>query len=60
LYQDSTRKSTVKSVVSSSRKSIFVFGNDIRIKSPFRVGNAYTFCFINRKPLFMIGPNCIF
>jgi hypothetical protein len=57
IYKSSLTSPRVPNIF--SKNTVFVFGNDIRIKSPFRVGNTFSFCYINRKPLFMIGPNCI-
>lgn len=37
-----------------------VFGNDIKIKYPTKMGNLYTFVFIRGQPLITIGPECIF
>ena len=63
LFSENQKKNSNKFpenalTIKQTNNVIYVFGNDIRIKSPFRVGNAFTFCFINRKPLFFIGPNC--
>lgn len=57
IYKSPLSSSRVPNIF--SKNIVSVFGNDIRIKSPFKVGNTYSFCYINRKPLFMIGPNCI-
>mgnify|MGYP007031241599 CR=1 FL=1 len=36
-----------------------VFGTDLKVKSPYRMGNLYTFLFLNNEPIFTIGPQCI-
>jgi hypothetical protein len=35
-----------------------VFGTDLRVKSPYRMGKLITFFYINGEPLFVIGPQC--
>jgi hypothetical protein len=38
--------------------NISVFGNDISLKSPTKMGLLYTFLFLNEEPLITIGPQC--
>ncbi len=35
-----------------------VFGTDLRVKSPNKMGKLITFFFVNGEPLFVIGPQC--
>ena len=35
-----------------------VYGNDLRIKYPTKVGNVFSFLFVNGDPLIIIGPQC--
>lgn len=35
-----------------------VYGNDIKIKSPFQLGKVYSLCYIHNIPLIIIGPEC--
>jgi hypothetical protein len=37
-----------------------VYGNDLRIKFPSKMGSVYSFIFIGGNPLVIIGPQCIF
>jgi len=38
--------------------SLSVYGNDIRIRSPFKMGNVYSFLFCNGHPRIILGPQC--
>jgi hypothetical protein len=35
-----------------------VYGNDMRIKQPNKIGGVYSFLFINGDPLIILGPQC--
>ena len=35
-----------------------LYGNDINIKNPKKLGNLRAFIYINNYPLIAIGPNC--
>jgi hypothetical protein len=37
---------------------ITVFGNDLKIISPRKMGSLLTFLFIKEQPLITIGPQC--
>ena len=39
-------------------KNKLIYGNDINIKKPKRLGNLRAFLYINDYPLIAIGPNC--
>ena len=39
-------------------KNKLIYGNDINIKKPKRLGNLRAFFYINDYPLIAIGPNC--
>jgi len=40
------------------KKNKLIYGNDINIKKPKRLGNLRAFFYINDYPLIAIGPNC--
>ena len=42
----------------NSEKINKIFGNDIDIKNPKRLGNLRAFLYINDYPLIVLGPNC--
>lgn len=42
----------------SSKLVLTVYGNDLRIKQPSKLGNVYSFLFINGNPLIILGPQC--
>lgn len=44
----------------SSKLVLTVYGNDLRIKQPSKLGNVYSFLFINGNPLIILGPQCKF
>ena len=35
-----------------------VYGNDLRVKYPTKMGNVYSFIFVNGQPLIILGPQC--
>ena len=35
-----------------------IYGNDINIKNPAKLGNLRAFIYINNYPLIAVGPNC--
>ena len=39
-------------------KDKLIYGNDINIKNPKRLGNLRALLYINDYPLIVIGPNC--
>lgn len=43
----------------NNNKIIMVYGNDIRIKSPCKMGGVFTFLFYNEEPLFVISKQGI-
>lgn len=50
---------SILNLIARSKKLIInVYGNDIQIKSPFKIGNVFSFCYINNMPLIIIGPQC--
>ena len=42
----------------NTKPVIKVYGNDVKVKSPFQLGNVYSLCYINNMPLLTIGPEC--
>jgi len=41
-----------------SNISISVYGTDVRIKAPLKLGKTFSFFYINGYPWFIIGPQC--
>ena len=39
-------------------KNKLIYGNDVNIKNPKKLGNLRAFLYINDYPLIVIGPNC--
>ena len=37
-----------------------LFGRDISIKNPFRIGNVFALLYIKEQPIIIIGPHCNF
>jgi hypothetical protein len=35
-----------------------VFGTYLQVKSPYRMGKMFTFLYLNKQPIFAIGPQC--
>lgn len=51
--------SRVDTTSSETRHDKFkVFGTYLQVKSPYRMGKMFTFLFMNREPVFAIGPQC--
>ena len=38
--------------------NLFLYGNSINDSTPKRLGKMFAFCYINQKPLIVIGPDC--
>jgi len=38
--------------------NVTVFGNDIKRKSPFKIGRVYSLIYVNDEPMIIIGPQC--
>jgi len=45
-------------LLKNKKPVIKVYGNDIKVKSPFQLGNVFSLCYINNMPLIIIGPEC--
>lgn len=43
----------------NSRIAISVYGNDIKIDSPLKIGMCYSFLYFRGFPLITLGPECI-
>jgi len=37
---------------------ITVFGNDIKQKSPFKIGKVYSLLYCDEQPMIIVGPQC--
>jgi len=35
-----------------------VYGNEIKVKEPMKMGNVFTFLYYKTHPMFVIGPDC--
>ena len=53
LLEDSENKNE-----ESDEKDNKLYGNDISIKNPKKLGNLRAFIYINDYPLIVLGPNC--
>ncbi len=42
----------------SSRVEICVYGNDIRLENPIKIGKCFSFLYFKGFPLFTVGPEC--
>jgi hypothetical protein len=45
---------------SSVKLTLSVYGNDLRIKYPYKMGNVFSFLFFHGDPKIIIGPQCKF
>jgi hypothetical protein len=48
----------VDTTCSEKDEKLKVYGSNIKVKSPSRMGNLFTFLFISKQPIFTIGPQC--
>jgi hypothetical protein len=55
LHQPCSTISNDESQLNTSTPSIIVYGNDIKINSPCKMGGVYTFLFRDGEPLIVIG-----
>jgi hypothetical protein len=39
-------------------EKIIVYGNDLKIQKPSKMGNCFTYWYINGQPRIVIGPQC--
>lgn len=46
------------STTNSSTPNLKVFGNDLKVKNPSKIGNVHSYLFINGQPLITLGPQC--
>jgi hypothetical protein len=53
-----TTSSSNSSREGSTKVVLSVYGNDLRIKQPSKLGNVYSFLFVNGDPLIILGPQC--
>ena len=45
-------------IITEKKDRNLVFGNDIQNQSPWMMGRLFTCLFINKQPVFAIGPQC--
>ena len=50
--------SLINLLPSHNKICVLVYGNDIKIKSPFKLGKVYSCCYFYNMPLIIIGPQC--
>jgi hypothetical protein len=50
--------SRVDTSVLPVEEAIYVYGNNLKIKRPWKMGNCYTFWFLRDQPRIVIGPQC--
>jgi hypothetical protein len=60
LNNSSNSKIEINRKIKKIDNSNLIYGNDINIKQPKKLGNSFVFCYINNWPLITIGPNCIY
>jgi hypothetical protein len=41
-----------------SKLVLTVYGNDLRNKYPNKIGNVFSFLFVNGDPMIILGPQC--
>lgn len=58
--RDNQISMTVENVNTTSgvKMALSVYGNDLRNKNPYKMGNVFSFLFINGEPKIIIGPQC--
>jgi len=42
----------------SARIAISVYGNDIKMENPLKIGKCFSFLYFNGYPIITIGPEC--
>jgi hypothetical protein len=42
----------------NTRISVTVYGNDIKLNSPLKIGNCYSFLYYKGFPIITLGPEC--
>ena len=42
----------------NNNKNLFLYGNNIKIKNPKKIGKMWAFLYYKGNPLIVIGPNC--
>ena len=45
-------------IITEKKDRNLVFGNDIKNNTPWMMGRLFTCLFINKQPVFAIGPQC--
>ena len=58
LELSTSRNLTEDSNVNIQPVILKIYGSDIRIKSPYKMGKLYTFLFYKGEPIIVIGPTC--
>ena len=58
-YEDNQISFNIGNVNTTTVKiSLSVYGNDLRIKYPFKMGNVFSLLFYHGNPKIIIGPQC--
>jgi hypothetical protein len=56
---ESSNMSTSNHNTSISKLDLSVYGNELSLKNPRRIGGVYAFLYRNGHPLIVIGPQCM-
>ena len=52
--------SFVSTTSENTRISISVYGNDIKVQNPFKIGKCFSLIYFKGLPIITFGPECIF
>ena len=50
--------SIVSTINENTRISVSVYGNDIKLENPLKIGKCYSFLYFRGLPLITLGPEC--
>jgi hypothetical protein len=50
--------SFVSTSTENTRISITVYGNDVKLKNPLKIGKCFTFLYYKGLPIITLGPEC--
>ena len=58
LQYNEQNREIKENIIIDNDKSNTLYGNNISIKNPKKIGNMWAFFYCNDCPLIVIGPNC--
>jgi hypothetical protein len=58
LQYNEQNKEVKENIIIDNDKSNTLYGNNISIKKPRKIGNMWAFLYYNDNPLIVIGPDC--